>query len=155
MAEVKQYGEGEIVFEEKAYCDGVYIVTNGLVEIFTKAGENEMVLTEVGKGGMFGEMATIDLQERSAGARAMEPTTVVHLGRNEFGGRLQKLPLWALLLIQMLVRRLRESNLKLVELQTNESVEPVEEPRDEDRLVADERVDADQIMSEMGRELSE
>lgn len=115
MAKIKQFGSGEVIFEESSTCDGVYIVTSGLVSIFMEMKGESVELARVGKGGMFGEMATIDLQERSAGARALEKATLVYLDHTEFLQRLQMLPLWALLLVQMLVQRLRTTNKMLLE----------------------------------------
>jgi len=160
MADVREFLEGEVIFTESSPCDGVYIVTSGLVGIYAERERTTVELSQIGKGGMFGEMATIDLEERSAGARAIRHTTVVHLGRDEFADRLQKLPLWALLLIQMLVKRLRVTNKLMLasraELARLHASEPVEDELAPERLsgrglVRESDIHPEKIVSEINR----
>jgi len=114
MSEIKKYKASELIFSQKADCDGVYIITSGLVSISTDDGNKKVELAMLGKGSMFGEMAAIDLQNRSATASALQETEIVHISAEEFQSNIYSLPLWAQLLVQMLVRRLRSADERLL-----------------------------------------
>jgi CRP/FNR family cyclic AMP-dependent transcriptional regulator len=110
MNSVTEFKKGETIFAEDAPCDGVYVVVEGLVSI-QKVEDNTCIeLARIAKGGMFGEMAAIDLLQRSASAVAMEETQIVHITSEEFNDRLRALPFWTQLLIQLLVKRLRDAD---------------------------------------------
>lgn len=113
MSSIRNYESGDIIFSEESSGDGVYIVTAGLVSIYRESGGKRIELALIGKGGMFGEMAVIDLKKRSASAKAIKPTEIVHIPLEQYMNALQELPMWSLLLIQMLARRLRNTNEQL------------------------------------------
>ena len=110
MNPVTEYRKGETIFTENSPCDGVYVVIEGLVSISKMEDGTCIELARITKGGMFGEMAAIDLLNRSASATAMEDTQIVHITSEEFNDRLRALPFWAQLLIQLLVKRLRDAD---------------------------------------------
>jgi CRP-like cAMP-binding protein len=117
--EERSYNAGDIICTENERPDGLFIVKEGLVEIFhqisTDDGITEISLGRVGVRGMFGEMGIIDRQPRSASARALGPTKVVFISRMAFQKHLENLPPWVSILIKTFVHRVRESNRRLVE----------------------------------------
>lgn len=121
MSEIQNYQANEIIFSQQSQCDGVYIVAKGLVSISTMNQDKRVELAQLGRGTMFGEMAVIDLQSRSATATALVSTEIVHISPAEFQSNLHSLPLWAQLLIQMLVRRLRSVNERISTIQPNKT----------------------------------
>jgi CRP/FNR family transcriptional regulator, cyclic AMP receptor protein len=117
MSEIKKYKQGDIIFSQQSACDGVYIIASGLVSISTEHQGKRLELAVLGRGSMFGEMAVIDLQARSATVIALQETEIVQVEAAEFQSNLHTLPLWSQLLIQMLVRRLRSADERLMKLQ--------------------------------------
>ncbi|NJK92831.1 MAG: Crp/Fnr family transcriptional regulator [Blastochloris sp.] len=117
MSQIKTYQPGETIICQKAECDGVYIVAKGMVSISTQFEGRQIELATLGRGSMFGEMAVIDLKNRSATATALQETEIVQVEADEFQSNLHSLPLWAQLLIQMLVRRLRAADEQLARIQ--------------------------------------
>jgi CRP-like cAMP-binding protein len=117
--EERNYNVGDIICTENERPEGLFIVKEGLVEIFqqisTDNGTVEVSLGRVGVRGMFGEMGIIDHQPRSASARALGPTKVIFISRAAFQKHLEHLPPWVAILIKTFVHRLRESNRRLVE----------------------------------------
>lgn len=93
---------------------------SGLVQLFrtieTEGRMIEVELARVGPHDMFGEMALIDHQRRSSSARTLAPTELVVTGREVFEQHLRSLPPWVLILIRLFVRRIRESNRRLLEV---------------------------------------
>src|SRR5258707_1304144 len=64
-------------------------------------------LTFVGSGDVFGEVAVLDAQSRTADATAGEPTELFVLRREDFLGHLEREPKVAIKIIQLLCQRIR------------------------------------------------
>jgi putative ABC transport system ATP-binding protein len=68
---------GQVVFEQGDEGDLVYVVEDGEVEIVRQlAGGGEEILSKLGPGAYFGELAPLFGLRRSAAARATAPTTL-------------------------------------------------------------------------------
>src|SRR5215471_8492502 len=74
---IKEYGAGEVIFEEGSTGRELYVVLDGQVEIAKINGANKSVIVTLGKGEFFGEMAVIDGSSRSATAIAASSNTRV------------------------------------------------------------------------------
>ena len=73
--ETKRFGPGEVIFRELSLGSEMFEIKSGLVGIFVGYGtEGETKLTELGAGRIFGELAAIDVEPRSATAVALEET---------------------------------------------------------------------------------
>lgn len=159
MSQVLKFKSGQPIFAEDEECNGLYIVTSGMVHIYRRLPGSEpkdVLLAQVGIGGMFGEMSAVDLRGRSAAARAMTDAELVHIGSDEFVQQLGRLPMWALLLVQMLVRRLRSTNDQLMRAQGQlESLQKLvadqgaREPGVE--LVKESEITAEKIIEDLSR----
>ncbi len=116
----RRYSAGEVIFHEGEEGDEMFVILSGTVMIskFIPGAGDEM-LTFLGRGDYFGEMALIDRQPRSAGAKAHEGgATVLAIPRTVVDGllnidRVSSLRLLRLL-CSMVALRLRESNGKLL-----------------------------------------
>ncbi|MEI8288996.1 MAG: ATP-binding protein [Verrucomicrobiota bacterium] len=103
----RRFAAGQEIFREGASGDGVYFVKSGLVEISAGSGSRR-VLSQLGPGEFFGEMAVIELLPRSATASASQETEVYFLPRGEMLSFIQGSPALAFGLLQQVSRRLRE-----------------------------------------------
>jgi len=75
---------GQIIFKQGDAGDGVYLVDEGGIEISTMINdEEERVLSHLGEGTYFGEMAVLDDQPRSATATAKVNSVVSFIPRDE------------------------------------------------------------------------
>jgi len=72
------------------------------------------VLSRIGPGELFGEMAVLDNQPRSASASAEEPSTVYFIGRKELDDLLDRTPRLAAALVREISKRLRSFNRQYV-----------------------------------------
>ena len=68
MSENLNLRTGEFVFREGETANYAYVLVEGNVEIVKSTGDGYLTLTTIEKGAIFGEMALIDGQPRSAGA---------------------------------------------------------------------------------------
>src|SRR5713101_1463681 len=78
------FSRGQQIFCEGDPGDGIYLVRTGLVQISAVLENGERhVFSEVLPGDVFGEMALLDDQARSASASAEQETTVHFVPRRE------------------------------------------------------------------------
>jgi hypothetical protein len=97
---------GEIIFEEGAPGDELFVVANGAVAIEKGGG----TLATLRQRAPFGEMAILeDAGHRSAAARAVEATDCLVIGRDDFYGLFDIAPGLARGVIKVLVERARKN----------------------------------------------
>jgi|RhiMetdeSRZDD1v2_1073273.scaffolds.fasta_scaffold1396850_2 CRP-like cAMP-binding protein len=106
---VIHFPDGKVIFLKGAVGDYAYVVKSGKVEI-RDAGR---VLEILGPGGIFGEMALIDDEERSASAVAVGPTDLVIVDHDTFGALVREVPDFAVTLMRLMAKRLRTTTAAL------------------------------------------
>ncbi len=100
---------GHIIFKEGDFGDGVYVVNEGSVEISALIdGQDRRVLSHLGPGTFFGEMAVVDHGPRSATATAKVETVVTFISRDEMFRVLGESPKLLISLMQEFSQRMRE-----------------------------------------------
>lgn len=83
----------ELVFESGAQGDDLFVVLEGCIKIYTRITENvDKTLITLRKGGLFGELAVISEDYRSASAVALEKTDLISISRDNFEKLLDKNP---------------------------------------------------------------
>ena len=82
--EMNAFGPGTVIFREGEAGDTAYLVASGAVEISCQQDGKTVVLGEIKAGNLFGEMALISDQPRSASAVAKEQCVVYLVPRNVF-----------------------------------------------------------------------
>jgi CRP-like cAMP-binding protein len=88
----------------------MYAVVEGQVDIFV----NGKLVETVEAGGIFGEMALIDAESRTATAVARTDTKVVPVDERRFLFLIQQTPNFALHVMRVLSERLRRINERFV-----------------------------------------
>jgi CRP/FNR family transcriptional regulator, cyclic AMP receptor protein len=104
------YKVGEVIFKEGDSEDTMFFIKEGKVEISKKMGDAEQVLAFLGPNDFFGEMAIISKSPRSASAKAVKETAVIVFNRKQFMTLLKTRGEIVLKIIEVLIRRLKESN---------------------------------------------
>jgi CRP-like cAMP-binding protein len=97
---------GDVLFESGDPSTTMYVVKEGAVRIH----EHGITLEIVGPGGLFGEMALVDRLPRSAAATAEADTVLLEVDEAAFLATLKTEPLFALDVLKIVTRRLRETN---------------------------------------------
>ena len=85
--------------------DKMYLLLDGEVTLTAK----NKVIGKIGKGEIFGEMASISEMPRSATAVAKIPCRVIGLDDGQFQSALRKRPEFALMLMSVMIRRMRHA----------------------------------------------
>ena len=85
--------------------DKMYLLLDGEVSLVAK----NKVIGKIVKGEIFGEMASISDMPRSATAVANLPCRLIALDDSQFQGALRKKPEFALMLMSVMIRRIRDA----------------------------------------------
>lgn len=107
--EREAFAAGQTVIEVGRKGDTMYVVFDGEVEIRT--GDNE--LEAGGPGTIFGEMALIDDEPRSATVVAKTDCQLVPIDRRRFEFMVQETPFFALAVMRIMADRLRRVNTRV------------------------------------------
>src|SRR6185436_2284255 len=111
----REFMNGQEIFREGDPGDGVYLVKNGQVEISSVPSQGaRRVFSQIGPGGLLGEMAVLELRPRSATATAVKNTTAYFIPRGELLVLIERSPGLALSILQVISQRLREFNQQYV-----------------------------------------
>ena len=110
-ARERHFLDGEIIFREGDPGDGMYLVQRGAVQISALVGSDQrQVLTKLPPGEIFGEIAVLDDQPRSASASAVGETAVIFVPRETLRETIKEAPSVALRFMQEISGRLRDFN---------------------------------------------
>ncbi len=113
---LSHFGDGQFIFKEDEVGNEMYIIGRGEVEILKKTDNGQKVLMTLKMGDVFGEMALIDDSHRSASAVAKGQTALIVINDTVFDKIVLNNPQFALKLIKVLSKRLRNSNEQIYEL---------------------------------------
>ncbi|HEX7562924.1 MAG TPA: cyclic nucleotide-binding domain-containing protein, partial [Bradyrhizobium sp.] len=108
LCHTQQLGVGEVLFQKGDSGDALFGVRRGQIRIETGSSDgSRLTLNFLGPGDLFGEVAVLDGQSRTADATAGEPTELFVLRREDFLSHLEREPRVAVKLIQLLCQRIR------------------------------------------------
>lgn len=114
VAVPRSFPAGTRVFHEGDSSDACYIVSEGNFRVTREHSDGRAItLTTLGPGEIFGELAMLDGDKRSASAESITDGTLLALPANDVRGLLARNPEIALKLVAGLVRRLRAANARL------------------------------------------
>ena len=101
--DAQQVKAGSVIFREGEAADRLFVIKSGEVRI--QIGNR--TITELCAGDIFGEMALIDNEPRSATAVAMTDVELVPVSEKQFLFLVSQTPYFALKVMRVLARRLR------------------------------------------------
>ena len=105
----QSFKAGQTIFEKGEAPHFAYIVQAGAVDIVVKDDGNDVMVDTITAGEVFGEMALVDEQPRSAWAVAKQATTCVLITKEEFQKRLAKVDPLTRSMLMLLTKRLRKT----------------------------------------------
>ncbi|MET1110388.1 MAG: Crp/Fnr family transcriptional regulator [Allosphingosinicella sp.] len=110
---------GQIIISEGSETTEVYLICTGKVQIslFSLHGK-EVILREMGPHHLFGELAAIDRQPRSANVIAVEDSLLANMRGEQFVDFLGAVPQAGLWMSRLLVARIRNLTSRAFELAT-------------------------------------
>ena len=121
------YPVGAVVMQEGDVGDAIYFIVEGSVEVVKQYDDgSERFLHTSGPGDPVGEMALLQEGGRSATVRAVEPLTVLKIGRDPFLNVLGRSPALSARILVRLTGRLRDSDQQSLEELSKANIELTE-----------------------------
>lgn len=107
-----EYPPGRAVLMEDAWGNAIYFVVSGWVKVRRLSGDNAVTLAILGRGDFFGEMAILDESPRANDVLALSPVRLISFTAQKFIQTLFKDQQLHHRMLQLMVRRLRQSNIR-------------------------------------------
>ena len=104
------YPNNRVVLMADAWGNAVYFIASGWVKVRRTSGEDAVTLAILGPGDFFGEMAILDESPRSDDVIALSPVSLISISAQRFIQTLFKDPQLHHRMLQLMVRRLRQTN---------------------------------------------
>jgi CRP-like cAMP-binding protein len=109
-----QFDTNQMIFSRGDPGREIYLVLEGRIRLSVLSAEGrELSFAHAGPGELFGEIATLDGGERTAGATAIGPVTAMTLPQKALSDLIEKSPKVANAAIRFLCQRLRDTDQKL------------------------------------------
>jgi CRP-like cAMP-binding protein len=106
IAEEQPFAAGDQIFAEGEPGDALYLVVEGTVKVH----KGDKALSQLGEREVFGEMAVLDAEPRTASATVVKDAVLLKIGRDDFRDVLRERPEIGMGVLQVLSRRLRASS---------------------------------------------
>lgn len=113
---------GEILFNDGEKADSLYIIQKGQLRLFKPKGKGFIEIAVLRAGEVIGEMAYFDDDgggKRSCSASAMVSTEIIEISFTAFAKTMSGLNPWFKTIINTLANRLRATNTRVKELESN------------------------------------
>ncbi len=123
---IKEFSDGERIFEEGDLGRDLYIIQKGSVEIRKMTALGEVPLAHFNRGEFFGELALVHSIPRTAAAVSVGASTLIILQPGGFLLKIRRDPTFAFEMIQQLSHRVKVSNDRIVALVERTPVTPGE-----------------------------
>jgi hypothetical protein len=112
---VRECHQTKVVFKEGAVGDSAYIVKSGRVCISKLVDGQKIVVTELGPGTIFGELALLTRERRrSATVEAVEKTELIEISNEQFDQLVEKSPTVIISILHALGKRVVELTAAIV-----------------------------------------
>ena len=119
---LRKLNPGEILFNDGEKANSLYIIQKGQLKLFKPKGKGFVEIAVLRSGEVIGEMAYFDDDgggKRSCSASAMVSTEVIEISFTAFAKTMSGLNPWFKTIINTLANRLRTTNAKVKELESN------------------------------------
>ncbi len=114
---------GEILFNDGDTANSLYIIQKGQIRLYKPKGKGFIEIAVLRSGEVIGEMAYFDDDgsggKRSCAASALFPTDIIEIPFTAFAKKMESLNPWFKTIINTLATRLRKTNARVKELETN------------------------------------
>ena len=122
LSNQREYPKGSMIILEEEFGDTLYIIMKGTIKITRVNDEGkEVILALLGVSELFGELAILDGEVRSANALAQENCTVLAISSEDFMGLLKGNFKISLGLMAELAKRLRKSDMQIEALSLSDA----------------------------------
>lgn len=110
----KEFPSGEIIFCEFEPGNDFYLIQKGRVKITKIVKDKEKTMDILDSGDIFGEMAILEEQPRSASAVALDNVQVLHFNRDNFVTLMTSQPQLAYKLLVVFAKRIYDAKRRVM-----------------------------------------
>lgn len=100
---------GEMIVRPGQSCGGAFLIEDGKVEVYRESGDRKIVVANLGKGEIFGEMALVGGVDHVRFVQAIEPTTCLLISTEQYLALFEQTPPIMKLFLTRVVRKLRKT----------------------------------------------
>jgi len=116
----KEYAAGDAIVRQGEEGDCLFVIQDGEADVFREENGEEARVGTLRAGDMFGEMAIIEKEVRSATIRARTRVKALTIDRKTFLRRVQEDPSLAFNVLKAMSGRVRRLNAELARLKSAE-----------------------------------
>ncbi len=115
---IRNYKPSQKIIQEYDRGTELFVIVSGSVKVSTEDQEGREIIVSIGyPSDFFGEIALLDNDDtRSATVTSLEPTTVISIEKTDFLKFFTNYPEFALKLLSVMGRRLRQTDEKLMHM---------------------------------------
>lgn len=106
----KIYQDGDVIFGEGEKGETMYVILSGAVEVVRANEGQEMRISELKQGDIFGEMALFEKSPRSATVRALGEARILTVDKRTFFSRVHEDPSLAFNILKKMSQRISRLN---------------------------------------------
>jgi CRP-like cAMP-binding protein len=118
----REYYDDEVICRQGEPGDRMYVVQSGRAKVIREDGGSQVIVGELKKGDVFGEMSIFDRQPRSATVRADGRARMLTLDKRAFLKRVHEDPSLAYTILQRMSQRLRALDEEVSRLRRHEQM---------------------------------
>ncbi len=117
IVRLRHYRSGQKIIQEFDRGTELFVIVSGSVKVSTEDQEGREIIVSIGyPSDFFGEIALLDEDTRSATVTALEVTTVIAIEKSDFLKFFTTYPEFALRLLAVMGRRIRQTDEKLMHM---------------------------------------
>ena len=117
IVRLRHYRSGQKIIQEFDRGTELFVIVSGSVKVSTEDQEGREIIVSIGyPSDFFGEIALLDDDTRSATVTALESTTVIAIEKSDFLKFFTAYPEFALKLLAVMGRRIRQTDEKLMHM---------------------------------------
>ena len=116
----KMYQNGEIIIHQGEKGDCLYVIQEGVVEVFSNVNGQEIHLAKLGEGDFFGEMAVFEQTVRSTSVRSLGQARVLTVDKKNLLRRMEEDPSLAFRFLEIMSTRIRGLDLQFAQMHNSQ-----------------------------------
>lgn len=105
----RKFRRGSLMVIEGETTTEMFIIRSGKVRILKQQGDSTVELAVLGPGSVIGELSLLDHQPRGATVQVVEDVTATMIDEDLLHRTLEKIPSWLANIINVVVKRLRDT----------------------------------------------
>lgn len=114
------YAPGERILKKGEKADKAYMIRSGKVRVYLRNNDKVVDLAQLGPDEIFGETSMFTDSEYGANVDALEETELLEITEDSLKTMMDSADPVLCAIVKMLIKRLNETNTKLLESETRE-----------------------------------